>query len=377
VEAAVAAVAAGAEAEAGDADPSTNCVRGTPDRISRNVRHTKMNTCEPKQNTISKIARRLRWAAILCVVVVALGLLVQGCASTSTNDAKGFWSQEDAVKSFIDALRTDDLPALKALLGKDGQDIISSGDQVADNATRERFVTLYDEKHSIVADGPDKATLVVGKNDWPLPIPLVRDGLEWRFDAAAGREEIVNRRIGGNELAAIQVCEAIGDAERDYALLAKNIKGLREYAQKFFSDPGKHNGLYWPPEEGVPPSPLGELVADATEEGYQHVAEKRSPYHGYYYRILTSQGPDAPDGALDYIASGRMVLGFAVLAEPADYGNSGIMTFIMGSDGVIFQKDLGENTAEAAKAITAFNPDAGWTKVNKRDATALSGQPEK
>jgi hypothetical protein len=185
-----------------------------------------------------------------------------------------------------------------------------------------------------------------------------------------GQEEILNRRIGANELAAIKVCEAIGDAQRDYALLDPDGNGLHEYAQQFASDPGKKNGLYWPTAEGEKPSPLGEFAASAAAEGYRRKEEGPTPYHGYYYRILKAQGPHAPNGELDFVVNGRMELGFAVVAYPSDYGNSGIMTFIMGVDGVVYQKDLGEETAKIAKEMKVFDPDASWTKAESPAATA-------
>jgi hypothetical protein len=207
----------------------------------------------------------------------------------------------------------------------------------------------------------DSKTLIVGKSDWPFPIPIVKDRQKWVFDAEEGKEEILDRRIGNNELSAIQVCKAIGDAQHDYALLDPNGDGVHEYAQRFASDAGKHNGLYWPTAEGEAPSPLGELVAAASEEGYSFKPDGPTPYHGYYYRILTAQGPHAPGGELDYMTKGKMVVGFAVLAYPAEYNNSGITSFIMGADGVVYQKDLGKETDKLVAAMTAFDPGEGWT----------------
>jgi hypothetical protein len=194
-------------------------------------------------------------------------------------------------------------------------------------------------------------------------VPLVKDGDGWFFDAEAGTEEILNRRIGRNELAAIQVCKAIGDAQREYALRDPDGDGVREYAKQFPSDPGQRNGLYWPVTEGEQPSPLGSFAAQASAEGYVRREVGPTPYHGYFYRILQAQGPHASGGAVDYVVNGKMVLGFAVIAHPAEYDNSGIMTFIMGSDGVVYQRDLGEDTAEKAAAIMTFDPGSGWQKV--------------
>jgi hypothetical protein len=267
------------------------------------------------------------------------------------------------VDALTRALRAGDTSQLLVIVGPEGEEIISSGDEVADRQRRQKFLALYDEKHSLVKDGPESSTLVVGKDDWPLPVPIVRRNGAWVFDSEAGKEEILNRRIGENELSAIQVCKAIGDAQREFALRNQDADGLHEYARQFASDPGKHNGLYWPTAEGEQPSPMGELVAHASVEGYKRKAEGPTPYHGYCYRILDAQGPHAPDGALNYVQHGRMTLGFALVAYPADYDNSGIMTFIMGSDGVVYQKDLGDQTETLARDMKEFDPGEGWTKV--------------
>jgi hypothetical protein len=277
--------------------------------------------------------------------------------------ATPFKSPDDAVNALATALRANDTAKLLAILGPGGQDILSSGDDVADEQRRLKFLGLYDQKHALTDEGADHKTLVVGNDDWPLPIPLVKQGDEWRFDSQAAKEEILNRRIGQNELSAIQVCKAIGDAQREFALRDPDGDGLEVYAQKFFSDPGKRNGLYYPTAQGEEPSPLGELVADASAEGYKHIEAGPSPYHGYFYRLLTAQGPHAPDGAVDYLVNGKMALGFAVVAWPADYGNSGIMTFIMGPDGVVYQQNLGEETAQIASEMKEFDPGEDWSKV--------------
>jgi hypothetical protein len=301
--------------------------------------------------------RRLASLALLCIAAA----FSQGCATSDRTEPQGFTSPEEAVQAFTIAIRTDNTEKLLAIMGSEGEPIISSGDDVADRLNRKKFLTLYDEKHSIV-DDEDGKTLVIGKSEWPFPIPLVKEGGKWVFDAESGKEEILNRRIGNNELSAIEVCKAIGDAQKEYALRDPDNDGVHEYAQKFASDEGKHNGLFWRTAEGEKPSPLGELAAEAAEEGYKRKEEGRTPYHGYYYRILTSQGPDAPGGAMDYMSNGHMILGFAVVAWPAEYNNSGIMTFIMGPDGVAYQKDLGEDTARLASEMPAFNPGEGWKK---------------
>jgi hypothetical protein len=298
----------------------------------------------------------------LTVPFVAL-LLLPGCAHNPQGAPRTFASPNDAVQTLTVAVRADDIPQLLAIMGSDGEEIVSSGDEAADRIRRQRFLTLYDEKHSLVPEGDGRMTLVVGNADWPFPVPIVRQGSKWHFDSQAGVEEILNRRVGENELFTIQVCKAIGDAQQEYALKHPNGDGVREYARQFISDPGKRNGLYWLTAEGEDPSPLGELAASAAAEGYHRRTEGLTPYHGYYYRILTAQGPNAPDGALDYVVNGKMSLGYAVIAYPAEYGNSGVMTFIMGADGVVYQKNLGDDTAKVAAAITTFDPGEGWTKV--------------
>jgi len=299
-------------------------------------------------------------------VVWLVSLLAQGCAQDHHNPGtapRAFASPNDAVQALVGAVRADDTKQLAAIMGSGGEQIVASGDEVADRQRRQEFLRLYDRRHSLASEGPETATLVIGDSVWPFPVPVVYGDRGWTFDAEAGREEILNRRIGRNELSAIEVCEAIADAQREYALRDPQGHGVHEYAQQFASDPGKRNGLYWPTAQGEDASPLGALAAQAAAEGYTRKQQGPTPYHGYYYRILRAQGPAAPDGELDYVVNDRMTLGFAVVAYPAEYGNSGIMTFIMGPDGIVYQKDLGERTAEVAGGMKAFNPDASWTKV--------------
>jgi hypothetical protein len=312
---------------------------------------------------------------------VALALLViagpiGGCSNSSSKspapqpqaDAqKTFASPDEAVAAMLAAVRSMDEAQLKAVFGAEGDDLLASGDSVADRQTADRFLRLYDEKHELTTNPDGSMTLNVGKDDWPLPIPLVRDddGKRWLFDTAAGKEEIINRRIGRNELDVIQVCKAIGDAQAEYTARDPMGVGIPVYAKKFISDPGQKNGLFWPTAEGEPPSPLGPLAADAAAEGYSTAPRENDephPYHGYYYRILTAQGPSAPGGALDYLVDGKLVGGFAVVAWPSDYGNSGIMTFLVNYQGVVYQKDLGDDTDKLARAMKAYDPDASWKK---------------
>jgi hypothetical protein len=298
---------------------------------------------------------------MLCAAMLLPGLT--GCAVKDQGAGRSFSSPEQAEKALVDAVRADDMPQLLAIMGSDGEQIVSSGDDVADRHRRQKFLSLYDEKHSLVNNGDDMRTLVVGKTNWPFPVPIVRNGSKWYFDSESGLEEILNRRVGENELAVIEVCKAIADAQREYALKDPDGDGVREYARKFLSDPGKRNGLYWPTAEGEDPSPLGAFAAGASSEGYTRKQEGPTPYHGYYYRILESQGPNAPGGAVDFVVNGKMTLGFAVIAYPAEHGNSGIMTFMMGPDETVYQKNLGEETAKLANEIKVFDPGQGWMKV--------------
>ncbi len=293
-------------------------------------------------------------------VAAALGLaaaaLLGGCAASPQN----FESPQAAVDSLVVALRADNQADLTRILGSESRELLSSGDEVADANGRADFLRLYDEKHRLVPADNDYVTLDVGQTDWTMPIPVVKGDKGWYFDTAAGLDELLSRRIGRNELHTIQVCHAINDAQREYASADVTGDGWCEYAAKFRSDPGTKNGLYWPAAPGQPESPLGELVASATTEGYKGGDGGPHAFHGYYYRILTSQGPAAPGGAMDYIAQGHMIGGFAVVAWPADYGNSGLKTFMVSHHGTVYERDLGDDTDRMARAITAFNPEAGW-----------------
>ncbi|MGE5305155.1 MAG: DUF2950 domain-containing protein [Alphaproteobacteria bacterium] len=278
---------------------------------------------------------------------------------------KTFSSAEEAVKAAITAAKNNNDKELLAIFGATAKELLFSGDPVADKQRRARFLAAYDEKNRLAREG-ENTILVVGKQDWPFPIPLVKKGQSWVFDTEKGKQEILNRRIGENELFTIQACLAVVDAQREYAMKIhdKDKSGLLEYAQKFISDPGKRNGLYWETKAGEPESPLGPIMTQATGEGYKlKPSATPVPYHGYYYRILTAQGKNAPGGAYSYLVKGKMIGGFAVVAYPAEYRNSGVMTFIVNHDGKVFQKDLGPNTATLAKSMKEYNPDKTWTEA--------------
>lgn len=308
-------------------------------------------------------SRAHRGRRLVAAVLLVATLAPQWAASASGALAqRRFPSLEAATDALVSALRKADRTAVVSILGDQGRPLVSSGDEVADRRGRERFVAAYDEAHRLEGGG-GKVVLVVGKDDFPFPIPLVPEGPNWRFDTAAGKEEILNRRIGQNELHTIQVCLAYVDAQREYYLRDPDANGLLQYAQKFASSNGKRDGLYWPTPAGEPQSPLGPFVARARGEGYAKRTEAPTPYWGYYYRILKGQGKDAPGGAYDYLAGGRMIGGFALVAYPAQYGVSGVMTFMVNHDGVVYQKDLGPRSATVARAMRQFDPDETWKKA--------------
>ena len=316
----------------------------------------------PQENTKERSGHpviRVFAAAVLCMILAFSGLQAEAAAKQ-----KGFASAEEAVKVAVTAARNNDDKELIAIFGPSSKDLLFSGDAVEDKQRRERFLKAFDEKNSLVSE-EGGMILVVGANDWPFPIPLVKKGEVWSFDTNKGREEILNRRIGENELSTIQTMLAIVDAQREYAMKDLDGDGILEYAEKFRSDAGKKNGLYWATKEGEEPSPLGDLVAGARAEGYTKAGtkDKPMPLHGYYFRLLKAQGKNAAGGAFDYVVKGQMIGGFAVIASPAKYGNSGVMTFLVNHDGVVYQKDLGKNTEKAAKAIKKFDPDKTWVKA--------------
>ncbi len=328
-----------------------------------------------RSSTDSAVSFRGVRAAGAAMALVLVLLMAQGCARQAT-----FESADGAVDSLVAAVRAKDAGQLKHVLGPQADEIISSGDKVADRNLAKDFLEAYDEKHQLVAGEDASMTLVLGKSDWPMPIPIVQEGGKWRFDTEAGREEILNRRIGRNELSAIQTCLAILDAQREYGSVVRNGNGLREYARKFISDPGKNNGLFWPTAENEPPSPLGPLAAAAAEEGYnggRPTPASPRAYHGYRFRILIRQGVNAPGGAMDYVAGGKLIGGFAVVAWPAEYGNSGIMTFIMNHEGKVYQRDLGDGTAKTAKSMSDYDPGQEWKIVEPDNAQtgAPTGRP--
>jgi hypothetical protein len=276
---------------------------------------------------------------------------------------KDFASAEAAAQALAAAVQSDQSGAMLEVLGKQAEPVLNSGDAVQDKNSRERFLQAYASAHTLQTDAEGATTLEIGTDAWPFPFPIVQRGGRYRFDSAAGVEEIVNRRVGSNELSAIQSCLAFVDAQREYYVRNAERDPLLHFAQKIASNPGRRDGLYWPTSNNEQPSPLGEAFARARSEGYfKEGATGATPYHGYIYRLLTAQGPHAPGGAYDYMVGDKMLGGFALIAFPVDYGVSGVMTFIVSHDGVVFSKDLGRVTATAVQLIETFDPDPTWKR---------------
>jgi hypothetical protein len=305
----------------------------------------------------------------LWTVVVAFGLVIPLVAcntskppAPSETGPKTFATAADAGAALLAAAKADDRGALLAIFGSDSADLIFSGDAVQDKQTLERFTSAYQTMNRWRNQTDGSQALVVGADNFLFPIPLRKNsGGQWYFDTMAGKKEILARRIGDNELATIDVMNAMADAQAQY--LAQHHDGVKQYAQKFVSDEGKQDGLYWKSVEEQPRSPLGPLVAYASTQGFTPQAGKQQPYHGYFYRVLTKQGADAKGGAKDYVVNGKMTGGFAFIAYPEKYGDTGITTFIINQNGVAYEKDLGKNTTEQAVAATEFNPDKTWSVV--------------
>jgi hypothetical protein len=311
---------------------------------------------------MNKTLRTARAALVSSLLASLTATALLFAAPSAASAQQTYKTPDAAAEALVAAAKADDEKAALVVFGKDGEDIISSGDKVSDEDIRKRFVAAYDAKHQIVMQGDDKAVLVIGEKDYPFAVPLVRKGALWSFDTEGGRREVLYRRIGHNEISAIQTSLAYVDAQEEYADKNRG-EGVGVYAQRFISQDGKKDGLYWPTAAGEDESPLGELFAAATQQGY-HAGEGRSPYHGYYYKILTKQGSAVTGGALDYVVKGRMIGGFGLVAYPAQYRNSGVMTFIVNQDGVVYQKDLGWDTPVVAEEMTAYNPDKTWTKAD-------------
>lgn len=313
----------------------------------------------------------------LCLLVGAAACLALGlpaaAASAADTAPKHFASPEEAVAALVAAARAADRAALLQLFGSDAKEIVDSGDPVADRNAVERFVASYDTHHQLTEEGDTQQWLEVGADDWPLPVPLVKDADGWFFDGEAGEDEIVSRRIGRNELAAIQACLAFVDAQREYYARDPDGAPLLHYARRFASSQGKRDGLYYPTQDGEKPSPLGPAFDAASAQGYSFKSGEPVPFHGYFFKILEGQGPKAPGGAYSYVVGDYMVGGYALVAYPAVYGVSGVMTFFVNHDGDVYQKNLGPQTAEKAKALTLFDLDADTERVPESDVASQPG----
>jgi hypothetical protein len=295
---------------------------------------------------------------------LTLMVSIAGCNTSGKSSFKTFSSPDAAGNGLLDAAKSGDQNALLAIFGPESKETIFSGDAVQDKATVDAFVAAYGMMHRWRKMPDDAQVLLIGADNFAFPIPLKKNAAgEWYFDIVAGRDEILSRRIGRNELAVIDVCGALADAEAEYFARSNHDGTTNHYAAKFISDTGKQNGLYWDSPEGQPKSPLGPLVAFATTEGYAVKPNSHLPFHGYFFHMLTRQGSHAQGGAKDYVVDGSMVGGFAFVAYPAEYGNSGVMTFIINQDGVLLQKDLGKTTTETATAMTEFDPDDSWKQA--------------
>jgi len=318
---------------------------------------------EDEMNTIMS----RQFAAVRFVTLLGLMILVASFASFTVQHAaaqqatqRTFDSPGKAAAAMFDAAKTGDTNTLMQIFGPESKELLASGDPVADKDTREQVVKKYEEMHRLVTEPNKSVTLYIGAENWPFPIPIVEKNNVWFFDTAKGKQEVLFRRIGRNETFTIGTLRSLVDAQNEYAVTTHDQDSTKQYAQKILSDKGKHNGLYWKTGAGEPASPIGPLIAQATREGYQKGA-KPTPFHGYYYRVLTSQGKDAPGGAMSYMTDGKLTKGFAFIVYPAEYRNSGVMTFIVGKNGQVDQKDLGTNTASIAASIKEFNPDKTWS----------------
>jgi hypothetical protein len=309
----------------------------------------------------------------LAAVVILLAVCFAGHSMAQQPGQKTFSSPEEASDALVTAARSSDEKAMLDILGPDGKQIVSSGDETEDTQSRANFVERYQEMHRLVKEPDGTTTLYIGAENWPTPIPLLDKDNSWYFDTEAGKKEILYRRIGRNEISTIRVCEELTAAQKEYYSTHNN-----EYAQKIFSDEGQHNGLYWKAPNGESPSPVGPLVASAVPTGYAKSQDAGpTPFRGYYYLILTRQGKNGPGGAKSYIVNGKMTQGFAFVAYPAEYRSSGVMTFIVNQDGIVYEKDLGKKTEVLAKAMKEYNPNSSWQKGEDQQEETAEGDKTK
>ena len=307
--------------------------------------------------------------------ITALAILLTSCvparSAAQQKGQKTFSSPEEASQALVAAAQSNDEKAMLEILGPEGKQIVSSGDETQDAENRANFVKRYQQMHRFVKEPDGTVIMYIGAENWPAPIPLVSKGNVWHFDTAAGKKEILYRRVGRNEMSAIRVCQELVAAQKEY------YASQHEYAQQIFSDAGQHNGLYWKVADGEPQSPIGPLVAAAVAEGYvKGQAGPPTPYRGYLFHILTRQGKNAPGGAKSYIVNGKMTEGFAFIAYPAEYRSSGVMTFIVNQDGVVYQKDFGKKTESLGKALKEYNVDSKWQKAEEEPQQTAASDPK-
>lgn len=335
-----------------------------------------MGNKDTKSASVTKRLARLLYivgtVAWVCMSMVVLSAPqrsgVKGVPPVTTApaaDTRSFDTPEQAVGALIEAAEKFDVNELVQIFGLDGEDIVLSGEYPQDRQRAFDFAAEAHEKKSVLVDkSGNRAFLLIGNENWPFPVPIVRRGDRWSFDARAGRQELFYRRIGSNELDAIKLCHGYVEAQREYALQKREGYDVNQYAQRVISTPGKQDGLAWQNRDGMWGGPVGEKIARAIEQGYTNRAE---PYHGYFFKILKGQGPAAPLGAMDYVIKGLMIGGFALVAAPAEYGETGVQTFMVSQDGVVYQKDFGPTTLEEFRKMERFNPDKSWTPVPKED----------
>jgi hypothetical protein len=320
-----------------------------------------MRTRTPKV-AVWKLHSALLMAALFCALGVQSDAAPQSKQTPAQSAQQGFATPEQAAQALIQATASYDVPALLQILGPEGKDLVASEDPVADKSRAAEFAESARQKQSVKIDAKNRtnAVLSVGNDDWPLPIPIVRRAGKWYFDSKAGLQEILIRRIGQNELDAIQICRGYVEAQHEYAL-QNRVSGLNEYAQRIISTPGKHDGLAWQNPDGSWGGPVGEAIAKALEQGYESKAE---PFHGYFFKVLKGQGPAAPLGEIDFVVNGAMIGGFALAAAPAQYRVTGVQTFIVSHDGVVYEKDLGPDTLSVFKGMERYNPDKTWRRTD-------------
>jgi hypothetical protein len=323
-----------------------------------------------RQSKLNFAARQWRHFPKFATVAIFLLGAMPAISRAQQQGQKTFASADEAGSALFTAAQANDDNAMLSIFGPDGKQVVASGDDVQDQAMRANFVKKYQEMHRLVNEPDGTTTLYIGAENWPTPIPLVHKGNTWYFDTEAGTREILYRRVGRNEISTIRVCQELVAAQKDYASQNHN-----EYAQRFFSNEGQHDGLYWKVSAGAPQSPIGPMVAAAVTEGYEKIPEGgATPFHGYYFHILYAQGRHAPGGSKTYLVRGKMTGGFAFVAYPAEYRSSGVVTFIVGSNGVVYQKDLGKNTESLVKAMKKFDPDSSWQKAEAEPEQSASEQ---